>query len=145
MSVAERHPACDTAPPSERVAQRIGGLRALIEGSKSAVPRHWLALNDDQRWAICATATRRFGLHLPRGTLDEMTRSPLADPRWGRDGREALRCAVIALGVQEWFGSDMAASSWHPAFASPPAEAPRPSGTLQQARASLQKLNAHHC
>ncbi|MFB2904896.1 hypothetical protein ACE1BH_08115 [Aeromonas jandaei] len=75
-------------------------LRAQLLQSKSQVPRYWREANQERRAAICFTAQLPFTF--ARDVL------PI-----GRADKEALRQAVIDLGMQHLFHGRMSEYEWH--------------------------------
>ncbi|QTL95559.1 hypothetical protein [Aeromonas jandaei] len=75
-------------------------LRAQLLHSKSQVPRYWREASQKQRAAICYTA------ELPFTFAKEVL--PI-----GRADKEAIRQAVIELGLQGLFHGRMSEYEWH--------------------------------
>ncbi|MDF2415413.1 hypothetical protein, partial [Aeromonas sp. 1HA1] len=75
-------------------------LRAQLLQSKSQVPRYWREANQKQRAAICYTAKLPFTFAKPVLPI-------------GRADKEALRQAVIELGLQHLFHGRMSEYEWH--------------------------------
>ncbi|MGY3910081.1 hypothetical protein ACW5XW_01570 [Aeromonas piscicola] len=75
-------------------------LRAKLLQSKSQVPRYWREASQKQREAICFTA------QLPFTFAREVL--PI-----GRADKEAIRQAVIDLGLQDLFHGRMSEYEWH--------------------------------
>jgi hypothetical protein len=75
-------------------------LRAQLLQAKSQVPRYWREASQKQRAAICYTAELPFTFAkdvLPIGRAD----------------KEAIRQAVIELGLQHMFHGRMSEYEWH--------------------------------
>ncbi|WP_429180373.1 hypothetical protein [Aeromonas salmonicida] len=106
-------------------------LRAQLLQSKSQVPRYWREANQKQRAAICYTAELPFTFAkdvLPIGRAD----------------KEAIRQAVIELGLQSLFHGRMSEFEWHTGCLPElrVEEEAKPASELERKRALLKEVKS---